>query len=94
MKYGVNPMVWTTRVGEGQKALLSRIRDWGFDGAELFLSPTEPANIPAVKNLLDQLHLECTTCSVLPREANLISADSKVRARGSEFLKACVEGMV
>ena len=80
MKYGVNTMVWTTRVGEAQKGLLSRIRDWGFDGAELFLSPTEPANIPAVKSMLDQLQLERTTCSVLPREANLISADSEVRA--------------
>jgi D-psicose/D-tagatose/L-ribulose 3-epimerase len=70
---------------------LSRIRDWGFDGAELFLSPTEPANIPAVKKMLDQLKLERTTCSVLPREANLISAQAEVRARGKEFLKKCVE---
>jgi len=39
MKYGVNTMVWTTHVDESQAALFSRIREWGFDGAELFLSP-------------------------------------------------------
>ncbi len=91
MKYGVNTMVWTTRVGEEQQPLLSRIRDWGFDGAELFLSTTEPANIPAVKKILDQLNLDRTTCSVLPREANLVSAEAEVRARGREFLKKYVE---
>lgn len=91
MKYGVNTMVWTTRVGEEQQSMFSRIRGWGFDGAELFLSPQEPANIRTVKKMLDELQLERTTCSVLPREANLISAQAEVRARGVEFLKKCVE---
>ena len=35
--------------------------------------------------------LEVTTCSVLPRAANLISADPKVRARGVEFLNKCLD---
>ncbi len=91
MKYGVNTMVWTTRVGEREKSLLGRIREWGFDGVELFLSPEEPASLPAVKRTLDGLGLERTTCSVLPRAANLIGADPEERARGIEFLKRCVE---
>jgi D-psicose/D-tagatose/L-ribulose 3-epimerase len=84
-------MVWTTRVGAEQQLLLGRIRDWGFNGVELFLSPAEPANITAVKKILDQLNLERTTCAVLPREANLISAQSEIRARGKQFLQQCVE---
>jgi D-psicose/D-tagatose/L-ribulose 3-epimerase len=91
MKYGVNTMVWTTRVGKDQQPLLSRIRDWGFDGVELFLSPEEPADIPGVKRMLDELHLERTTCSVIPREANLVSPQPEVRARGREYLLRCVE---
>jgi D-psicose/D-tagatose/L-ribulose 3-epimerase len=91
LKYGVNTMVWTTRVGEKQRPLLSRIREWGFDGAELFLSLEEPANIPAVKKMLDELELERTTCSVIPPEVNLISRDPATRARGVEFLTKCVE---
>ncbi len=91
MKYGVNLMVWTTRVGEEHEPLCSRIREWGFDGVELFLSPEEPAHIPAVKRMLDRKHLERTTCSVLPREANLVSSQAEVRARGVEYLKRCVE---
>jgi D-psicose/D-tagatose/L-ribulose 3-epimerase len=91
MRFGVNTMVWTTQVGEKQDPLFARIKEWGFDGVELFLSPDEPANIPAVRATLDRLELERTTCSVLPREANLISADAATRQRGAEFLKKCVE---
>jgi len=91
MKYGVNLMVWTTRVGKEHDALLGRIREWGFDGVELFLSPEEPADIPSVKRALDRIGLDCTTCSVLPREAHLVSEDPEVRARGIDHLRHCVE---
>lgn len=91
MKYGVNTVVWTTRVGKAEGPLFVRIREWGFDGVEPFLSPEEPADIPAVKRVLDELQFDRTTCSVLPREANLISSQAEVRAQTVEFLKRCVE---
>ena len=91
MKYGVNTMVWTTRVDERLAPLFARIKQWGFDGAELFLSPDEPANLGAVKKMLDENALECTTCSVLPREANLVSSDAKIRAQGLTFVKKCLD---
>jgi D-psicose/D-tagatose/L-ribulose 3-epimerase len=91
MKFGVNTMVWTTQVGEKQDPLFARIKEWGFDGVELFLSPDEPANLPAVTATLDRLQLERTTCCVLPRHANLVSSDAATRAQGVEFLKKCVD---
>jgi len=91
MKYGVNTMVWTTRVDERLAPLFAKIKKWGFDGAELFLSPDEPANPRSAKKMLDAEGLEVTTCSVLPRDVNLISSDANVRARGVEFLKKCLD---
>ena len=91
MKYGVNLMVWTTRVGKEQEALFERIRAWGFDGVEPFISADEPADLATVKQLLDRAKLPRTTCCVLPREANLVSSQAGVRARGVEFLKKCTE---
>src|SRR5581483_3691435 len=91
MKYGVNTMVWSTRMGANHHALLCRIKEWGFDGVELFLSLDEPANIPEMKKILERVGLECGTCAVLPRDANLISADATVRARGVDFIKSCIE---
>ena len=74
-----------------QNPLFARIKAWGFDGVELFLSPGEPANIPAIRDALDRLRLERTTCCVLPREANLISSDAATRAHAVEFFKKCVD---
>lgn len=91
MKYGVNTMVWTTRLTEHHWPLFSRIKDWGFDGVELFLSPDEPADLPTIQRMLDYLKLGRTACSVLPRDANPVSSDAAVRARGTDLLKRCVE---
>ena len=77
MKYGVNTMVWTTRMNREQEGLLSRIKEWGFDGVELFLSLNEPANIPEMRQILDRLGLDRTTCAVLPRDANLVEHGSR-----------------
>jgi D-psicose/D-tagatose/L-ribulose 3-epimerase len=90
MKYGVNMLVWTTRVDEKLKPLFTRIKQWGFDGVELFLSPEEPADLPAVKRMLDGAGLERTVVSVLPRDAHLVSPEAAVRTRGVEYLKKCV----
>jgi D-psicose/D-tagatose/L-ribulose 3-epimerase len=91
MKYGINLMVWTVRVGRQQEPLCARIREWGFDGVELFLSEAEPADIAGVKTMLDGLGLERTTCAVLSRDTNLLSPEGAVRARGIHCLERCVE---
>jgi len=91
MKYGVNTMVWTTRVDDRLAPLFAKVKKWGFDGVELFLSPDEPANTAEVGRMLDAAGLARTTCSVLPRQANLISSDADIRARGVEFLKKCLD---
>jgi D-psicose/D-tagatose/L-ribulose 3-epimerase len=91
MKYGVNTMVWTTRLGKDHEPLFEKIREWGFDGVEPFVSTEEPADIPALRQILDRVGLERTTCVVLPRHAHLISADRSVRMAGVQFLRKCVE---
>ena len=91
MKYGVNLMVWTTRVHQGHRSLLASIRDWGFHGVELFLSPEEPADIPFLRQELTRLGLDRTTCVVLPRDAHLPSPDGETRRRGIAYLNRCVE---
>lgn len=91
MKFGINTMVWTTQVGEKQFPLLGRIKDWGFDGVEFFISADEPADIPSLRAEVERLGLECTTCCVLPRDASLVSADAATRANGVAFLKKCID---
>ncbi len=91
MKYGVNLMVWTTRVHREHLPLLASVREWGFEGVELFLSPEEPADIPYLRHELKRIGLERTTCVVLPREAHLPSPDVETHRRGLAYLNQCVE---
>ncbi len=91
MKYGVNLMVWTTHVGGEHESLLFRVREWGFDGVELFLSPEEPVDIPLLTQVLSRVGLQRTTCTVLPRDAHLPSPDSETHLRALEYLNRCVE---
>lgn len=91
MKYGVNMLVWTASVGLKHEPLFSRIRQWGFDGVEIFVSADAPRDAAAIKRLVTERGLECTTCTVLGRETNLISADAGTRRQGVEYLKRCIE---
>ncbi len=91
MKYGVNLMVWTTKVERQHRSLLASIRDWGFEGVELFLSPEEPADIPFLREELNRIGLERTTCAVLPRDAHLPSPDRETHRWGLAYLTQCVE---
>jgi D-psicose/D-tagatose/L-ribulose 3-epimerase len=91
MKYGVNLMVWTTRVHRKHRSLLVSVREWGFDGVELFLSPEEPPEIPVLREQLSRIGLERTTCAVLPRDAHLPSPDKETHRRGIAYLTRCVE---
>ncbi len=91
MKFGVNTMVWTTQVNEKQNPLFARIKKWGFDGVEPFITPSEPANIPALRATSDKLGLERTTCTVMPRDANLVSYDATLRANGVAYLEKCID---
>lgn len=84
-------MVWTMRVHQEHRSLLMAVREWGFDGVELFLSPDEPADVPSLRQELDRIGLARTTCVVLPREAHLPSPDVEIHRRGVNFLKKCVE---
>lgn len=91
MKFGINTMVWTTQVNEKFDPTFARIKEWGYDGVEPFITPDEPANIPALRATLDRLGLERTTCTVLPRDASLASYDAAIRANGVAYLKKCID---
>ncbi|MGH9325486.1 MAG: sugar phosphate isomerase/epimerase family protein [Terriglobia bacterium] len=91
MKFGANTLIWTMRVTREHESLFSHIRDWGFNGVELFVSPQEPSDVPTVRRMLDALGLDRTACTVLPCEAHLVSSDAETRARGVKYVERCIE---
>ncbi len=90
MKFGVNTFIWSAGIDSEVLNLLPAMKEAGFDGVELPL--IRPAEIPVreVRGGLERTGLECTLCSVLPRELSAISEDSAVREKTRSHLADCV----
>jgi D-psicose/D-tagatose/L-ribulose 3-epimerase len=90
MKFGVNTFIWSAQFGPEQYSLLGRIREHGFDGAELPLIDPQQLRPAELRRELSNAGLECTFCSVLPKQLSTITADKQVRANTREHLKTCI----
>jgi len=91
MKYGINMLFWGAVIGEAEYPLLDQIKAWGFDGVEI---PTFSADMPRYKKLgakLKEIGLQCTTCSVVGKEANPLDPSPAVRQAAVDFLKLMID---
>ena len=91
MKLGVNTFLWTANFGPPDFGLLPRIKANGFDGIEATLIRPKDFAATAVRQALEQNELQCTVCSVIPPELNLISDEAAVRRNTVTHLSNCVE---
>jgi D-psicose/D-tagatose/L-ribulose 3-epimerase len=90
VKFGVNSFIWSAGVDRGLLKRLPSIKQHGFDGVELPLIHPRQLPVAEVRRALAQNGLECTFCSVLPKELSLISDDTWVRAETRIHLAECV----
>ena len=91
MKYGMNLLLWTTNVTEAHYPLLDKIKAWGYDGAEVPAFSFDPAQYRALRRKLDDIGLQCTTVTIVPKDANPLDADAKVRAAAVDHLKRAID---
>jgi D-psicose/D-tagatose/L-ribulose 3-epimerase len=91
MKFGVNTFLWTANFGPEHFDLLPAIREHGFDGIEVALIRPAEFKAAEIRRALARNDLECTVCSVLPRELSLISPDAAVRGKTVAHLAECFQ---
>jgi D-psicose/D-tagatose/L-ribulose 3-epimerase len=91
MRTGMNLLLWTAHVGEEHFPLFAKLKQAGFDGVELPLFGGDKAHYQRVRKELDNHGLGCTTVTVANPEANPISPDAAVRAKGLDHIKWAVE---
>jgi len=89
MKFGVNTFIWTAVFDETNLALLPRIKAAGFDGVEVSMFNPRTFQSSAIRKGLAENGLECTICSVLGHDVNMIAEDAATRARALTHLKDC-----
>ena len=91
MKYGMNLLLWTGNVTEEHYPLLEKIKEWGFDGAEIPMFSFDEPQYRDLRSKLDDLGLEATAVTIVPEEANPISDDASVRAAAVDHLKKAID---
>lgn len=90
MKFGVNTFIWTDGFGPREIPLLAKIKEVGFDGVEVPLFGPGDLQDREVRRALTGSGLECTVCSILPKELSLISEDGGTRKRTIEHMRGCI----
>lgn len=91
MKFGANSFIWTDSFGPQHFQLLPKLKDAGLDGIEIGL--LDPAAFPAAafRKELEKWGLGCTTCSIIPKDASLISDDESLRRKAREHVETCLK---
>jgi D-psicose/D-tagatose/L-ribulose 3-epimerase len=91
MKFGVNTFLWGMEFGTADLALLPKLRNEGFDGAELPVF--EPASFPAaeVRRAAEENGLGLTFCCVLPQGLHAGHESASVRDRTLAYIESLVQ---
>ena len=91
MQIGMNLLLWTTQVSPDHYPLLDKIKEWGFDGAEVPIFNVDSDQYRQLGNQLDAAGLRRTDVTVVRDETNPICESSSVRSRAVDHLKGVVE---
>ncbi len=84
---GFNLLVWTAAISEKYFPHIERLKKIGYDGIEICMGQTEAEPYRQTARLVRDLGLGITAVTVLPAEANPVSADKAVRAKALDALK-------
>ena len=91
MKFGMNVYVWTTSLSPDFYRIIKVIKDAGYDGVEVPVSPGNPNNYGQIREILDDNGLECTTITNVGIDANPASLIPSVRQKALDQLKWAVD---
>src|ERR1043166_2869142 len=91
MKTGMNLLLWTTHVTAEHFPVLGKLKQAGYDGAEIPVFEGDPAPYRPARRELDNQGLRSPTVSVVNEQANPISPDAAVREAGFERLRWAID---
>ena len=87
MKFGMNLLLWTTKVTEQHYPLLKRLKEMGFDGVEIPIFEGTAHDYKALAVVLRDLGLGATAVTAMTADTNPISADPKIRQAARDRLR-------
>jgi D-psicose/D-tagatose/L-ribulose 3-epimerase len=90
-KYGVNLLLYTSSFDEDSLGFLAKAPDLGVDGVEIPIFDPETTPVDKAKELMEANSIECTTCSILGPDRDLISEDPDIRANAKKYIKDSIK---
>ena len=91
VKYGINFLLWSGSFTKESLPLIRKAADMGFDGVEIAIFDPSDVDIGATKDALKAGGMECTCCSILGDDRDLISDDPAIRENAKKYMKDCIE---
>lgn len=89
VRVGMDMRLWGDSTGVAQLPVLETLRGQGYEGVEVPLYGGQgESELKLLAVALNDLGLDCCTCSRLPPGANPVSGDPSERAGALEFIKA------
>ena len=90
MKLGIHAYAWCSQWSNATLDLIERVKGMGLDFIEIPLMCLETFDAGAVRKRLEAAHLGAVTSTVLLGDTDITSEKPEIRARGVEYLNACV----
>lgn len=90
MKLGIHAYAWCSQWSNSTLHLIDRVKRMGLDFIEIPLMCLDSFAPGAVRKCLETAGLAAVTSTVLLGDTDITSDDAAIRAKGVEYLKACV----
>ncbi|MHC5073499.1 MAG: sugar phosphate isomerase/epimerase family protein [Planctomycetota bacterium] len=91
MKLGIHAYAWCSQWSNDTLNLIDRVKNLEMDFIEIPLMCLETLDPKANKERLEKVGLGAVTSTVLLGDTDITSDDAAIRAKGVDYLKACVQ---
>lgn len=91
MKIGFNMLVVGSELDVADRAVFERMKAFGYDGAEIPVFDLDEARCRRVGAMLRDIGLEATAAGIVTPDANPLSEDAGIRAKGFDRLRRTVD---
>ena len=93
IKFGAYGLLWTAKLTRDELFILEKCKSMGFDGIEVPMLSHMISSLPIadLKRASREIGIQYACSTGLDRNTSIISDDLKIRRKGIEFLKQCID---
>jgi D-psicose/D-tagatose/L-ribulose 3-epimerase len=91
IRLGVDSFIWTDNFSEKDLWIIPKAKEMGFETIDIYIADVDTFPTDLVKKEVQKADIEVVTTHGLPEDANTISPDPEIRARGKTLLKKLID---